>query len=126
MKPQGIGPLTGSSDGDGRTRVVGAGRAFVVSSIGTAVVVVAWSAFETPDRVVDDPAGLMYFIVPILLAALVGVATAAWGDRTKWALISGALGGVLACALLGLIAASSVGLWAYLAGFAAGRRISTG
>lgn len=141
MTVQGMDPVTGG--GDRWATAVGTGRAFVIGSIGTAVVVAGWAALSGVPGFMDHAGALMMFVVPPVLAGMVGAATARWGDPTIWALIAGALGGWLACAALPqlltlagggidpnaytvwLIVAGSGGLLVYIAGFAAGWWIST-
>jgi hypothetical protein len=137
MGSQGIGPHPGV-DGDRSATAIGAGRAFVIGALGTAVVMAASVALSRLPGVMDQVGALMIFAVPPLLAIMVGAAAARWGDRTLWAAIAGALGGWLACAALPygltlvggridpvfypywLIAAGTVGLLAYVVGFSAG------
>ncbi len=138
MRSQGIGPLTDSGDGDRWTTAVGAARAFVIGSVGTAVAVAGWVALVQLPALIESLGALVFFGLPPLLAAMVGAATARWGDRTMEAAIAGALGGWLTCAALPhaltlvggrvdpvfypywLMAAGTAGLLAYGVGFAAG------
>lgn len=138
MGSEGIAPPPATGHPGQRSTLVDLGRAVAIAFLGTAIGLGAWAAlFGSTDLMGSQTGGwLMIFVAPPLLAAVIGMATARFGERTIRAAIAGALGGWLACALIPhlltlvggrvdpnayagwLIAASSIGVVSFAIGFA--------